>query len=61
MFPANGRACAKRQETQVAQGVGSIDFEVGQRCADLEKQGCHSHEAVVGGRGRREAARPGMQ
>lgn len=34
---AKGRACANRQETQVAQGVWSIDFEVDQRCVDLER------------------------
>lgn len=34
MFPAKGRAYANRLETQVAQGVCSMDFEVGQRrCA----------------------------
>lgn len=38
LFLGKGRACANRQETQVAQGVWSIDFEVGQRrCVDLER------------------------
>jgi len=60
MFPAKGRACAKRQETQVAQGVCSIDFEVGQRrCVDQER--VSSRGVTITGRGWRMSGpgRPG--
>lgn len=50
MFPAKGIACAKREETQLAQGVCSINFEVGQRrCVDLERVSSRVVTIVGGG------------
>lgn len=62
MFPAKGIACAKREETQLAQGVCSINFEVGQRrCVDLERVSSRVVTIVGGGGGMSGAGRLGVQ